>query len=326
MGGLLALCAAATFAFNNTLARRGVLSGSVLQAMAITVPFGVPLMLIAALFFGALPALDDFTLATHVSFAAAGIAHFVFGRYCNYRAVKAIGANLSGPLMETSVLFALVLAVTLLGEKLTILKILGIALILAGPLLTVEKSGKAKAAGGGELAFTPHYVEGYIFSLLAASAYGTSPILVRMSLEHTSWHASIAGGLVSYGAAAVVVIILIPLLGKVKHVSEISGEAVKWFCWAGFFVGVSQLLRYIALSFAPVSVVSPIQRLSLVFRLFFSYLLNRKYEIFDSRMVLGTIVSLVGAVLLSMSIDNVRDFMDLPRWMDPLFVWSWPSH
>lgn len=292
--------------------------------MAITVPFGVPLMLIAALFFGALPALEEFSVATNISFAAAGIAHFVFGRYCNYRAVKAIGANLSGPLMETSVLFALVLAVTLLGEKLTILKVLGIALILAGPLLTVEKSGKAKAAGGRELAFTPQYMEGYIFSLLAASAYGTSPILVRMSLEHASWHASIAGGLISYGAAALVVIILIPLLGKVKHVSEISGEAVKWFCWAGFFVGVSQLLRYIALSFAPVSVVSPIQRLSLVFRLFFSYMLNRKYEIFDSRMILGTCVSLLGAVLLSMSIDHVRDFVDLPHWMDFLFVWSWP--
>ena len=248
----------------------------------------------------------------------------MFGRYCNYRAVKAIGANLSGPLMETSVLFALVLAVTLLGEKLTMMKVLGIALILAGPLLTVEKKGAAKAAGGQKLAFTPNYIEGYVFSLLAASAYGTSPILVRMALEHVSWHASIAGGLVSYVAASIVVLIAIPLLGKVKHVSEISGEAAKWFCWAGFFVGVSQLLRYIALSFAPVSVVSPIQRLSLVFRLVFSYMLNREYEIFDSRMILGTIVSLLGAVLLSMSIDHVRDILELPTWMEPLFVWSWP--
>ena len=324
MGGLLALCAAATFAINNTLARRGVLSGSVLQAMSITVPFGVQLMLIAALMFGALPALDGFTLNSYLAFSAAGIAHFVFGRYCNYRAVKAIGANLSGPLMETSVLFALVLAVTLLGEKLTIMKVLGIALILAGPLLTVERKSKAKAANETKLAFTPNYIEGYIFSLLAASAYGTSPILVRMSLENVSWHASIAGGLVSYVAASVVVLIAIPLLGKVKHVTEISGEATKWFCWAGFFVGVSQLLRYIALSFAPVSVVSPIQRLSLVFRLVFSYMLNRQYEIFNSRMVAGTFVSLLGAVCLSMSIDQVRDVMDLPIWMDPLFTWSWP--
>jgi drug/metabolite transporter (DMT)-like permease len=324
LGGLLALCAAATFAFNNTLARRGVLTGSVFQAMAITVPLGVPLMLVAALIFDALPALNDFTLTNYVFFAAAGIAHFVFGRYCNYRAVKAIGANLSGPLTEVSVLFALVFAVTLLGEKLTIMKVIGIALILAGPLLTVEKSIKLKAAGQKDLGFTPHFVEGYIFSLLAAAAYGTSPILVRMALEHANWHASIAGGLVSYGAAALVVLVAIPLLGQVKHVAAMPGEAMKWFCWAGFFVGLSQLLRYIALSFAPVSVVSPIQRLSLVFRLVFSYMLNRRYEVFDSRMIVGTFVSLLGAVFLSMSIDNVRDVLDLPTWMDPLFVWTWP--
>ncbi|MEY3553588.1 MAG: hypothetical protein RL735_1936, partial [Pseudomonadota bacterium] len=47
LGGFLALCAAATFAMNNAIARRGVLSGSVIQAMAISVPFGVPLFLIA---------------------------------------------------------------------------------------------------------------------------------------------------------------------------------------------------------------------------------------------------------------------------------------
>ena len=324
MGGFLALCAAATFAFNNTLARRGVLSGSVLQAMAITVPFGVPLLLLAVALFDAWSAFQDFTPEIYASFAAAGVAHFVFGRYCNYRAVKAIGANLSGPLIEASVLFALILAVTLLDEKLTIMKVIGIALILGGPLLTVETSGKAKAAGGADLAFTPNYVEGYVFSMLAAFAYGTSPILVRMALEKTNWHASIVGGLVSYGAAAITILVVILVLGKVKHVSEMSGEAAKWFCWAGFFVGISQLLRYVALSFAPVSVVSPIQRLSLIFRLLFSYMMNRRYEIFDSRMVLGTMVSLLGAILLSMSIDHVRDVMHLPAWVEPLFTWSWP--
>ena len=325
MGGFLALCAAATFAFNNTLARRGVLSGSVLQAMAITVPMGVPLILLTAFCLGAFPAFDEFTPATYLSFSVAGIAHFVCGRYCNYRAVKAIGANLSGPLIEASVLFALILAVTLLGEKLTIIKVIGIALILSGPLLTVDKKGgKAKAAGGEELAFTPNYAEGYIFCMLAAVAYGTSPILVRMGLEKTSWHASIIGGLISYMAATVVVVLVILFLGKAKHVSQMSGEAAKWFCWAGFFVGISQLLRYVALSFAPVSVVSPIQRLSLIFRLLFSYMLNKKYEIFDSRMIIGTIVSLLGAVLLSMSIDHVRDVMHLPAWIEPLFIWSWP--
>ena len=40
LGGFIALLSAATFAFNNASMRRGVLTGSVLQAMAITVPIG----------------------------------------------------------------------------------------------------------------------------------------------------------------------------------------------------------------------------------------------------------------------------------------------
>jgi uncharacterized protein len=43
LGGLLALLSAATFAFNNASLRRGVLSGSVAHAMAISVPIGVPI-------------------------------------------------------------------------------------------------------------------------------------------------------------------------------------------------------------------------------------------------------------------------------------------
>ena len=54
------------------------------------------------------------------------------------------------------------------------------------------------------------------------------------------------------------------------------------------------------------------------------YMINRKYESFASGMITGTITSIVGAVLLSMSVDIVREYLNLPTWMDPLFNWSWP--
>lgn len=40
LGAIYAALAALTFAMNNTAMRRGVLTGSVTQAMAITVPLG----------------------------------------------------------------------------------------------------------------------------------------------------------------------------------------------------------------------------------------------------------------------------------------------
>ena len=48
LGVCLAALSAATFAFNNASARRGVLTGSVAQALAITVPVGVPIFFLAA--------------------------------------------------------------------------------------------------------------------------------------------------------------------------------------------------------------------------------------------------------------------------------------
>ena len=41
LGAFLALLSAALFGFNNAATRRGVLNGSVIQGMAITVPMGV---------------------------------------------------------------------------------------------------------------------------------------------------------------------------------------------------------------------------------------------------------------------------------------------
>src|SRR5215475_1360267 len=90
LGGLLAICSAATFAFNNASVRRGVLTGSVAQAMAITVPIGVPLFFLAALITGQLGAVLGFSKLGLAALAGAGIIHFVWGRYGNYRATKAL--------------------------------------------------------------------------------------------------------------------------------------------------------------------------------------------------------------------------------------------
>jgi uncharacterized membrane protein len=324
LGGLLALLAAATFALNNAFARRGVLTGTVLQAMAISVPLGVPLFLIAALATGSTSLIFAFPGSSWLLLSIAGVIHFVLGRYCNYRAVKAMGANLAGPLMEASVLVALVLAVALLGERLTLVKVIGILLILGGPALTVSRRSGKTAVKQQELAFTPIYLEGTIFSLLAALAYGVSPVLVRFALEKSSWQASIAGGLVSYVAATIVTFVFVLVAGQGKRLRNMPSDTIRWFCWAGVFVGLSQMLRYMALSLAPVSVVSPIQRLSLIFRLVFSYMLNRQYEVFNSRMVLGTLVSIFGAVLLSISIDDVRSLLPIPDALAPVFTWKWP--
>jgi drug/metabolite transporter (DMT)-like permease len=104
---------AATFALTNAFLRRGVLTGSVVQAMAITVPLGGLMFLLLALAGGLflLPMVGQFSIAAIGLLAISGIIHFVLGRYCNFRAVKAMGAVLSGPVIEASLVWAICLAI-----------------------------------------------------------------------------------------------------------------------------------------------------------------------------------------------------------------------
>src|SRR3954451_16721946 len=106
--------------------------------MAITVPLGLPLFFLAALATGNLTALMGFSPKALAALSAAGILHFVWGRYCNYRATRAIGTNLVAPIQQVNLIFTLFLAIWLLGEQLTPFKLLGIALVLIGPSITMR--------------------------------------------------------------------------------------------------------------------------------------------------------------------------------------------
>lgn len=345
LGGLLGLLSAATFAFNNAAVRRGVLSGSVAQAMAITVPAGLPIFLLAVIVMDAFAPFGEFSGATWMWLSIAGVQHFIIGRYCNYRATKAMGAVLTGPVQQSGLIFTLAIAVLVLGEALTPLRIIGILLVVGGPALSLRdglsKSRRAKrevsGAGNDETvlkvaanaaaakpAFQPNYVEGYVNALISALAQGTSPILVRFALEDRGLAASVAGGFISYAAATLAFGLLLLWPGQARHVMSINREAAKWFTISGVFVGFSQLFRYMALAVAPVSVVTPIQRLSLLFRIYFAKMLSREHEVLEGKVILGTVLSLIGTLALSISTDVVLDVVPLPDFIVTVARWHWP--
>jgi len=332
LGGFLALLSAATFALETVATRRGVVTASVVQALAVNVPLGVPIFFLFAAGFGALGIIAAFPAETIVSLAAAGVLHFIWGRYCNYRAAKAMGAILVAPVQQSSLLVTLALAIWILGERLTALRIVGIVCVVLGPALTYERGhGRASAAtaaaptkGGGRGMFQPNYAEGYLFALLSASGYGVSPVLVRLALEHRQLQASLAAGLISYSAAALALALILLLPGQWRHVRSLHPGAAKLFAISGVCVCFAQMLRYMAFVLAPVSVVTPIQRLSLVFRLYLSRLVNPQHEVFGGRIVAATAVSLFGALALSVSTEIVQAVLLLPDWAKVALNWRWP--
>jgi drug/metabolite transporter (DMT)-like permease len=245
-------------------------------------------------------------------------------------------------------LVTLALAIWILGEQLTPLRILGIGLVALGPALTYQRTrrklalepaeGRTRVARdstvdsiagapietGARKVFRPNYAEGYLFALLSSTGYGISPILIRLALENGELAASLAGGLISYAAAALAFALMLLWPGQWRHVRALNPGAAKWFAVSGVCVSFAQMLRYMALTLAPVSVVTPIQRLSIIFRLYFSRIINPEHEQFGGRILAATIVSLLGALALSVSTDVVQAALPLPDWARTALNWHWP--
>jgi uncharacterized membrane protein len=328
IGGLLSLLSAVTFAYANASVRRGVLTGTVLQAVAISLPVALPFFVLAMLVSGGFPVLAGFSGRTLALLALAGVIHFALARYCNYRATKAIGANLVAPVQQFSLVITLVLAVIWLGEPITVLRMIGIALVVVGPALTLGPEKKKAEAIPPETAsettsFNPEYAEGYFYALLSALGFGISPILIGMAFETKDVAVGIAGGFVSYAAATIAIALPLLLPGQWKSFRTLDRNSAKWFVISGIAVGLSQMFRYMALAIAPVSVVTPIQRLSIVFRIYFGWMLNPHHEIFGNRVIAGTVISFIGAVALSISTNSFIKSIPMPSVFLSFLTWHW---
>src|ERR1700720_3516946 len=156
LGVLYAALGAFTFALNNVTMHRGVVTGSVLQGMALTVPIGGLSFLVMTIAFGDLGQLVIFPTAAFAWLACQGIVHFVIGRYCNYKSNQLMGVNLTAPVVQLQVPFAMMLAVMTLHEKFTVLQAIGSALMLGGSFITQGitqgNAGKGKRKASAPLA------------------------------------------------------------------------------------------------------------------------------------------------------------------------------
>ena len=324
LGGILALLAAALFGLNNAATRRGVLTGTALQGMSISVPVGLPLFFIAALATGSVAEIFYFPASSVLLLVTAGIAHFIWGRFCNYQALQSMGGNLVGPVQQSSLLISLALAIIFLGEVLTPLRIIGIILIFIGPLVMLRSRKAQPVRNAAPAKFEPNYARGFTFAALSALGYGSSSVLIRGAVVDISFGASLAGGVIAYGAATLVLLPVLLYPRFTKEVLSMNRVTAKWFTLSGFVVCTSQILRFMALTIAPVAVVAPIQQTTTIWRVIFGWFLNRDYEDFSFWVLAGIGVSLLGAVTLTLSTEFVIANVPLPDLLISIARWQWP--
>jgi drug/metabolite transporter (DMT)-like permease len=327
LGALFAVLSAATFAFNNATARRGVITGTALQGMAVTIPVGLLCFIAAALLTGVATNLAHLPPRGIAWMSGVGLLHFVFGRYCNYRANQAAGVNLTAPVVQLQVFVSVVLAVLILGEPCTALQLVGGVVMLVGSLITQRQPLKKRAAAApGDPApdkhlFLPRRAAGYLFASLAALAYGTSPIMARTALQHTGVATGLVGGLIAYAAATAAMMLGLALPALRADVRALRRENVRWFLYSGVFVAMAQGFFYSALSIAPIMLVAPLMQLSLVFRFGFANALTPDHEVFGLHVILGSALSIVGACMISVDTNLILNALSLPHAVDEFLRW-----
>jgi drug/metabolite transporter (DMT)-like permease len=312
LGILVSLGSALAFSLSNVSVRRGVLKAPVSHGTFVTVLMGVPLFLLACLVSGQILHVADLSAKEYSLLAAAGIVHYVFGRYFNYAGIEAIGAARSGPINALNLPWSVMMAWLFLGEDMSLGVIIGIVLALIGPLLMFERRAPAPQAvaittvsDGDAVTDAPapvevvriRQMEGYLFAVLCAIGYGTSPVLIRSALEGHSG-VSILGGFTAYTAAAALLIASLVLPSRRGLVAALNVQTMRAFFAAGFFVFLAQMLNFIALTLASVAVVATLLRFSNVFTLMISWVYNRRLEMITPRTVLGVSFSVTGAIVM----------------------------
>ena len=311
LGILYAALGAFTFALNNVTMRRGVVTGSVLQGMALTVPIGGLSFLAMAIAFGEVGRLTVFPTVAVLWLAGQGIVHFVLGRYCNYRSNQLMGVNLTAPVVQLQVPFAMLLAVLTLHESFTVLRAIGSALMLGGSFITQSNAGRRSEAAARP-SFQPRVFSGYFFGLGAAMCYGSSPLMARQAFLNAPGAGTAAGGCLAYAAATVFFSLILLRPASWRDLGRMRRENLPWFLSSAVLVAVSQAFVYASLAVAPLMVVTPILQLSLVFRLFLSQIINRDYEVMNLAVLIGAFTAVLGSILVALDSDLLTTLLGVP--------------
>jgi uncharacterized membrane protein len=202
----------------------------------------------------------------------------------NFESNRLVGPNIAGAVGGLAPVFAVLLALFLLGEQPRILQLFGIAAIVAGVAL-MYRGQWAFAARGAWLVALPFG---------AAAIRGFVQPVIKLGLER--WHSPIAAVVVGYTVSSVV-LILAALVPRQTREQGFDCRGALWFAAVGLCNGSAVLSMYAALGRGPVTLVSPlVATYPLVTVLLSAVFLKR--ERVDAPLIAAVTATVGGVVLL----------------------------
>ena len=205
---------------------------------------------------GDIPAVDAKTWAFLVLSGLATGASWL----CYFRALQLGDINKVVPIDKSSTVLTMVLAFLFLQEGLTWLKAASMAAIAAGTYLMIQKkaTGQEKTGRWAWL----------LYALLSAVFASLTAILGKVGIEGVE---SNLGTAIRTGVVLVMAWVVVFVTGKGQEVRRIPRRELGFLCLSGLATGASWLCYYKALHDGPASVVVPIDKLSILVTIAFSY-------------------------------------------------------
>lgn len=232
------------------------------------------------------PAEVDLTAAG--LFACVGLFFPAAVALSNFESNRLMGPNIAGAVGGLAPVFAVLLAVLLLGEDLRILQLSAITVIVAGIVLMYRGQWKPFTARGYWLLALP---------LGASAIRGFVQPVVKLGLEH--WPNPIAAVVIGYTVSSIVVI-LAAFMPRQTLEQRFDRRGPLWFAAVGLCNGSAVLSMYAALGRGPVTLVSPlVATYPLVTVLLSSAFLKR--ERVDALLIAAVTATVSGVVLLLIS-------------------------
>ena len=204
---------------------------------------------------------------------------------CYFRALQIGDVNKVVPVDKSSTVLTILLAVLFLHETLSWTRGIGMACIAAGTYLMIEKkqsSGTARAGGSWLL-----YAAGSaVFASLTS-------ILGKIGITGVE---SNLGTAIRTGVVLIMSWMMVFVTGKGAQVRKIPKNELGFICLSGLATGGSWLCYYKALQDGPASVVAPIDKLSILVTILFSYLVF--HEKLSKKAAVGLILVVGGTLLM----------------------------
>lgn len=232
---------------------------------------------------GSFNTINELTTKTIIFLILSGLATGL-SWLCYFKALQLGNVNKVTPIDKSSTILTMVLAMIFLGEKITFLKFISIILIGIGTYLMIEKKKDNKQAKDNKW---------LLYAFGSAIFASLTSILGKIGIEGVE---SNLGTAIRTIVVLVMAWIVVFVTKKQSEIKKIDKRSWKFLLLSGLTTGLSWLCYYKALQEGEASIVVPIDKLSIVITIVFSYFILK--EKLSKKSMLGLIGIIVGTLLL----------------------------